>query len=257
MAETNMNRFDGLYGQFLRKYWHPPVVIHGIKTTMFDYAKMQSDAKRKGALLDKIQNILAKAEPDTIINRKAAKAFWINVYNFAAMSLIVKYYPVHSIRDLKISWIKHPWSKKIIDVGGTFYSLSYIEKMILLKKYHDPRIVFAVSCAAISCPDQMPESYTASKINQQLNNQLRRFLTNPTKGLRVDKKQHILYLSWIFKKDRHLFGKTNQALLNFIQPFLNNNAREWLSKNKHITIAYLPHDWMLNDLSQSKLSNRE
>lgn len=252
MAQPNSNRFNRLYGQFLKDYWHPPVMIHHIKTTVFNYDKMKYDSKQRKSLLDKIKKVLASTEPSRIVNPNTAKAFWINVYNFAAMSLILKHYPVQSIRDLKISWIKHPWSKKVINVGGTWYSLSYIEKDILLKKYKDPRIIFAVSCAAISCPDQLPESFTATHVNQQLNDQIKQFLNNPTKGLRFDGQNNVLYLSWIFKKDRLLFGETDRELFRFIRPYLNESDQQWLQKIKHIKIAYLYHDWTLNDLRLSK-----
>ena len=70
------------------------------------------------------------------------------------MKLVAEHYPIDSIRSMKISLLKYPWSVKGISVGKSKYSMKQIEKDILLKRYGDPRIIFAVSCAAVSCPDR-------------------------------------------------------------------------------------------------------
>lgn len=251
-SNTNVSQFVQLYGQFLKAYWHPAVVIHKIQTTAFNYKRMKLDAQKSDSLFSRIIKTLKLVQPNKIINPDQAKAFWINVYNFAAMRLIIKYYPVQSIRDFKISLIRHPWSRKVIDVGGHWYSLKEIEKDILLRRYADPRIVFAVSCAAISCPDQLSQPFTAQYINQQLNEQIRQFLRNPSKGFKIDKRHDILSLSWIFKKDQNLFGGTQQGVIQFILPYLTIDERQWLNQTRSIKIHYLHHDWTLNDLALVK-----
>ncbi len=250
VKDTPIVRFERLYDKLLKKYWRPPVSIHGIRTTVFDYAALSKDANRPDSLFKQINHSLESIDPSGLDESSQTKAFWINVYNFGAMRLIVEHYPVDSIRSTKISIFRHPWSQPVIRVGSKSYSLSEIEKSILLESYHDPRIVFAVSCAAVSCPDQMPEAFTGERLDEQLDEKIRHFLSNPDKGLALDRDRRILSLSWILKKDAHLFKEEQGGVLGFVLPYLDAETRRWLKANP-VKVDYFDHDWTLNDLAQA------
>lgn len=244
---ADVSRFHALYGELLERYWRPPVTIHDIETTVFDYAAMQREAT---PLFADISAVLARLDLADIDNQDQAKAFWINVYNFAAMRMVVKAYPVDSITSFKISLIKHPWSKDAINVAGRDYSLSEIEKDILLPRFKDPRIIFAVSCAAVSCPDRIAEPFTGGRLDAQLDTMIREFLRNPGKGFKLDREANTVTLAWILKKDSHLFEGHPGGVLGFIQPYLDADRRAWLEA-RHPAIDYFDHDWTLNDLAQA------
>jgi hypothetical protein len=168
------------------------------------------------------------------------------------MRLIVDHYPVDSIRSLKISLLRYLWSRPAVRVGGQDYTLKQSEKEILLKQYRDPRIVFAVSCAAASCPDRSPFGFTANRLGQQLDDIIRRFLQNPTaKGLQLDRETGILTLSWIMKKDAYLFTQEKDGIIDFLLPYLDDETRRWLGRHP-VRIDYLDHGWTLNDLAESE-----
>jgi len=241
------SRFNILYGELLDQYWRPMETINGIETTVFDYAAMQSEA---GPLIEEISETLVDIDPEIISNDNEAKAFWINVYNFAAIRLVVRSYPVDSITSFKVSLIKHPWSKKSIQVAGRWYSLSGIEKEVLLKRYNDPRIIFAVSCAAVSCPDRRPEVFDGARLENQLDDLIRNFFLNPKKGLSLNRETNTLTLAWIIKKDSHLFQDDEEKIAGFVMPYLDKEQRDWLALHQ-IRIDYFRHDWTLNDLAQA------
>lgn len=249
------DEFERLYGELLASYWYAPVRIHGIQTTAFDYRRMAADAGRSDSLVSRIVETLGRVDPATVQSGQFAKAFWINVYNFAAMRLVLRHYPVDSIRSLKISLIKYPWIKKVIDVGGRRYTLGEIEKQVLLRKFGDPRIVFAVSCAAVSCPDQQREPFSANRLDGQLDALLRGFLRNPGKGLRLDRQSGTLTLSMIFKKEAQLFSARPGGVKGFIRPYLDTETAQWLQSHP-VRIDYFRHDWTLNDIRFAD-SNRE
>ncbi len=138
-----------------------------------------------------------------------------------------------------------------MEVAGKSYTLKQIEKDILLPKFNDPRIVFAVSCAAVSCPDRTPEPFTANRVDAQLEEMIRVFLANPQKGLRADREKNKLILSWIFEKDRYLFVDRPGGVLGFVRRYVPRPLAEWLSRNNQIDIDYFGHDWTLNDLKQA------
>jgi hypothetical protein len=242
--------FNALYNELLQAYWRPTISIHGVETTVFDYARMSEDAQKSDSLFKRTLRALESSRPASLPDA-TAKAFWINAYNFGAMRLIVDHYPVDSIRSLKISLIKYPWSKEVIHIDSRDYSLTEIEKDILLKQYGDPRIIFAVSCAAVSCPDRTPSAFTGSHLDEQLDEMIRVFLTNPHKGMSLNREQRILTLSWILKKDAYLFPQEKGGVLEFIQPYLEPETRQWLQANP-VEIRYFEHDWTLNDLAQAE-----
>lgn len=241
--------FHEAYDQLLRTYWRPPVVVNGIPTTVLDYAALKRDAAAPDSLYRRALDALARTDPGRLSGDEA-KAFWINAYNIGAIRLVVDNYPVDSIRSLKISLLKYPWSKKAVTIGGRPYSLREIEKDILLPRFGDPRIVFAVSCAAVSCPDRMPEAFAGDLLDRQLEALLQRFFANPAKGARLDRLRGVLTLSWILKKDADLFEAQYGGVLAFVRPYLPREDRDWLL-GRQVEIRYFDHDWTLNDLAQA------
>ncbi len=242
--------FERLYGELLASYWRPAVTTHGVDTTVFDYAQMTRDAQKSGSLFEQTLKAIERIEPTHFLNPNETKAFWINAYNFAAMRLVIDHYPVDSIRSFNISLVKYPWSKKAVRIGERSYSLEQIEKDILLKQFNDPRIVFAVSCAAVSCPDRIAQPFTAQQLDEQLDEIIRTFFRNPGKGLRLDRNRGLLKLSWILEKDMRLFQDRPMGVLGFVLPYLEREIREWLEINP-VDISYFEHDWTLNDLAQA------
>lgn len=239
--------FQRLYGELLAAYWRPPVMIHGVRTTVFDYAQLAADTKAPGSLFARTLAALENSDPARL-EGNTRKAFWLNAYNFTAIRLIVEHYPVTSIRSLKISLVKHPWSKKAVRIGGKTYSLEGIEKDVLLARTDDPRIVFAVSCAAVSCPDRLPEPFIGGRLDAQLDGMVRTFLGNPGKGLALDREAGVLTVSWIFKADEHLFPAERGGVLGFVRPYLAREIRDWLAANP-VEVRYFEHDWTLNDVA--------
>lgn len=242
--------FETLYGEWLARYWHAPVKIHGIDTTVFDYARAKQDAEQPDSLYARTLKALAQVDPQQLTDEAQAKAFWINAYNMGAIRLVMDHYPVDSITSFKISLVKYPWAKKPVEMQNRRYSLREIEKDILIPRYHDVRVLFAISCAAASCPDRTPEVFTAARLEQQLDALVATFLANPTKGARLDKQDKVLTLSWIFSKDGELFTALGHGVLAFVLPYFGTDDRQWLAENT-VEFRYLSHDWTLNDLAQA------
>ena len=245
-ANTPLERFEQLYDELLSSYWHEPVTINNIRTTTLDYTAIWRSSIHPPSLYHRVLKALAEVRPEKLDARQA-EAFWINTYNFAAIRLVVDHYPVPSIRSFKISWRLYPWSQKAVQVRGNWYTLTAIEKHMLLERFGDPRILFAISCASISCPDQPSHPYTADRLNLQLDKTLRHFLANPGKGLHLDRAEPGLWLSWIFKKDRSWFPEGDESLMGFIKPYMDQKTAAWLGEHHPVEVRYLPHDWTLND----------
>jgi hypothetical protein len=234
------------YAEVLRQTVKPHAVIDGIEVNAVDYAALAEDAAVPGSPYSLLLQELAAFDPATLGSREEKMAFWINVYNIAAIKTIVDHYPVESIRSRRINWLGLPWSRKAIVVGGKEYALGQIENDLLLEKFKDLRIHFGINCASVSCVDLLPDPYRAATLYQQLEQQGKIFLSNRAKGLRLDSEKKEIYLSQVFKFDKKHFDTYAGGALKFILPYVTAAERDILSKDTR-KLDYLDYDWQAND----------
>ena len=113
-------------------------------------------------------------------------AYWINAYNAFTLELILEHYPVSSIKDIgssiKIPFVNTPWDIKFINIGGEKYDLNNLEHGIVRKKFDEPRIHFALVCAAVSCPKLQNSAYLPEKLDEQLTKAAKDFLADSGKN---------------------------------------------------------------------------
>lgn len=166
------------YNALLRAYVKP-AVREGVQLAVVDYPRLKADP-RFAQTVETIRN-----HPLTQLQGRNEKlAYYINLYNIAALNVIVQNWPIRSINELTRGQ-DVIWKRPVIQVGARNLSLDQIEHEIL-RPMGEPRIHFAVVCASISCPDLRREAFTAARLNAQLEDQTRRFLANPTKGVRAN-----------------------------------------------------------------------
>jgi hypothetical protein len=202
---------------------------------MVSYKGFQKDK----AELDGYLKTLSDNAPQTSWSANEQKAYWINAYNAFTVALILKHYPVKSIKDIggKIYKVNTPWDIKFITIGGKKYDLNNIEHGILRKKFDDPRIHFALVCASISCPRLRNEAYTAAQLNTQLEDDGRNFLNDKSKNkISAQKAELSKYFSW-YKGD---FTK-NGSLADFINKYSVTKI------NTNTKIGSVDYNWNLNE----------
>jgi len=239
------------YEALLNRYTKPGVSIDDVRVTAVDYAALAKEKGKQGSDYKTLLKVLASFNLETLDNREDKKAFWINVYNIAAIKTIVDHYPVDSIRSRKIKLSGLPWGRKAIAVGGKEYSLGQIENDILLETFKDLKIHFAINCASVSCVNLRQEPYRGATLSKQLEEQAREFLGDRQKGLLIDRKKRIVYLSEIFKFDKKDFDKLGGGAIHFILSFLRPEDQEFIKKEK-VAVEYLNYDWKLNDIKNAR-----
>lgn len=175
--------------------------------------------------------------------RDETLAFWINAYNAWTVKLIVDHPGVSSIK--KVTSIGSPWKLVFIPMQATGQqriSLDDIEHGVIRPTFGDPRIHFAVVCASISCPSLRAEAYVAARLDDQLDDQARRFLADPRRNS-ADPGKQVLLLSPIFDwygEDFEATGGVRGFLERRGTPDMARGAREgW-------QIRYQDYDWGLN-----------
>jgi len=163
-------------------------------------------------------------------------AFYMNVYNAETLQFIIDNYPVETIKDLG-GFLSTPWDKKVVTLFGDPTTLNTLEHKIIRKQFDEPRIHFALVCAAVSCPPLRREAYTAAKLDSQLDNQARIFLQQKEKN-RIE--GDTLYLSSIFDWYGGDFETKKRTLNQYVDPYIDGNA---VGKE----VEFTEYDWGLNE----------
>lgn len=203
-AETNTIYSD--YQQLLNRHLLKHEPDGGGLITAFDYDQALSDPQLQTLLSDQ-RNRLKSFDVSTLDSREKAVAFWINAYNFFMLDHLLSDALdngelVDSVRDY--GHIFNPYrvfGRDLFDVGGRKYSLSEIEKEILLgdqfkqREWFDARVHFAVNCASVGCPPLRQNIYHSERIDQQLEDSTRRALAT---DLHLRISGNTLYLSQLF-----------------------------------------------------------
>lgn len=203
-----------------------------------NYKAFKSDS----ASLNVYLNILANNPPDKTWTQGEQIAYWINAYNAYTIKLIIRYYPVKSIKDIgssiQLPFVNTPWDLKFIRIGNKMMDLNQIEHGILRKEFSEPRIHMALVCASKSCPMLLNEAYTPEKLEQQLTRQAQVFLSDTFRNKISPEKPQ---LSMIFKWYGMDFSKSGGSVTSFV------NTYSQVKINPNAKISYLEYDWSLND----------
>ncbi len=200
-----------------------------------DYEGFLKDSVR----LNKYLDLLGNHHPnDKNWSENERKAYWINAYNAFTVKLIMDYYPVASIKDIKngIPFVNTVWDIKFIEIEGQTYDLNNIEHGIIRPRFKDPRIHFVVNCASVSCPKLQNRAFMANKLDEQLDEAAREFLDDESRNkLSENEVQLSKIFTWYkgdFTDDTSLIGYINQ----YAPIKVNENA----------DVDYLDYDWGLN-----------
>jgi len=173
-----------------------------------DYSRL----KRKRSDLLNAFKILETIHPAQIMAMDDAEkqAFWINTYNLCTLKLIIDNYPIEPKWYMilypknSIMQISTPWTKNYFKVQGLEYNLEEIERELLLERFKDPRICFALSNAARGGAFLRKEAYRGQTLSGQLDEQVRKYLSSP-RGLKWDNENKTLYISNLFNMYRDIF----------------------------------------------------
>ncbi len=205
--------------------WNTLLENHVSPGGRVDYLALQ----RNEVKLDAYLELLAKKRPDKSWSREESLAYWINAYNAYIVKLILNHWPVQSIED-----IKEPWDQKWIELEGKTYSLNQIEHEVIRPTYREPRIHFALVCAAQSCPPLANEAFTARKLETMLEKRTRSFINDEKFNVT---QEDVVRVSPLFDWYKEDFGDVTK--------FLNSYLATDIPASKEL--HFLEYDWSLND----------
>ncbi|PIR19733.1 MAG: hypothetical protein COV48_00340, partial [Elusimicrobia bacterium CG11_big_fil_rev_8_21_14_0_20_64_6] len=196
--------------------------------------------RKNSADLDAWLAAAAKADEAAFKGRPREErlAFLINLYNAATLRLILDHYPIESIRRIGPVWDPNKaWKLPVVKVFGRAVTLNTVEHEMIRPVFKDPRVHFALVCAAKGCPPLRSEAYDGARLNSQLDDQARTFLSQKAKN-DASAAGETAYLSAIFKWYMEDFGGSKKSVLIFV--------KKWLPVEESWTVDWTEYDWSLN-----------
>ena len=177
--------------------------------------------------------------------RDEQRAYWINLYNTLTVRVVLDHYPVATIRDIDISpgfFSEGPWGRKLVTVEGEALSLNDIEHRILRPIWKDPRVHYAVNCAALGCPDLAATAFTGANTDSMLDHAARAYV-NHRRGARVENGN--LIVSKIYAWYAEDFGNSAEGVIDHLKRYAGPVLAVTLKSSGGIDgYAY---DWSLNE----------
>ena len=229
-----------------------------VRTPRVDYAALQSRGADLAAYLDQLAGTdLAALES---VSDDTQLAFWINAYNACMLQRVAAHYPIEknagfvgSIRnafadrpDNSVWQIRDVFTGDFCDVAGATRSLDEIEHEIIRPTWGEPRIHFAVNCAALSCPPLAAEAYVPERLDEQLDRAVRGLVGSPEHFLIDRSGAGSLTLNRVLDWYGDDFGGRD-GLLDFFARYLPESDAEFL-RGPGIEVRFFEYDWTLNDL---------
>ncbi|MEM9887727.1 MAG: DUF547 domain-containing protein [Bacteroidota bacterium] len=216
----------GMQAQVSHSTWNTLLQKYVSSTGKVNYAGIKGEKGKLDTYLDNLKS----NPPSNSWSRNQKLAYWINAYNAFTVKLIVDNYPVRSITDLHGG---KPWDVEWINIDGKNYSLNNIEHDIIRPQFNEPRIHFAVNCAAKSCPPLLNKAWTADNLNTYLNMQTRKFINNPsTNKINANSVQVSKIFDW--------YGNDFGNLINYLNKYSKTKIKE------DADVSYLEYNWQLN-----------
>lgn len=196
---------------------------------------------------------LATADP-TALPEAEQIAFWMNAYNAICISLLINYMkdqpkdapPLQSINELSKPDQPVVWDLPAGTVAGQTVSLNQIEHDQLRKVWDEPAVHGCIVCASASCPNLRPEAFVGTTVRQQMDDQVRQWMKNDTKGLHFSPQHsHKLQLSRIFLWFADDFGGW-EGLRQWLPQYLEDETlKERLAQDK-VKVRFFEYSWKMN-----------
>ena len=205
----------------------------GVRDSLFKYVGL-------------IGEISPESKPELFATDKDKLAYYLNAYNALCMYAVYKRdYPPNLAKTIP------PYAVYFFDkfpVGGKEMNLDTIEKAYV-RSVGDPRVHFALNCMSHSCPPLRAEPYEGAKLDAQLDEQGKKYLSDARGAQKGD--SGTVKLSEIFAKfytDEWIkayekqSGKTGATLIDALKTYAAPDS----PVNGATKYEAMTYDWSLN-----------
>ncbi|MCH8053007.1 MAG: VTT domain-containing protein [Planctomycetes bacterium] len=210
-----------------------------------DYAAIASNPKP----LDGYIAALGTAPFDEL-GRNEKLALLINAYNAFTLRLIVDHWDGGRLKSIKDIPKRKRWADRRWNIGGQTFSLDDIEHKQIRPKFAEPRIHFALVCAAVGCPKLRSEAYQADRLDGQLADQTR-YVHRHDRWFRYDPASGSVHLTKLYDWYGGDFKQVAGSVLDFAARY-SDDLKVTLQAGRKPKIKWLRYDWKLNDKANAQ-----
>jgi len=207
---------------------------HPSGVNRFDYQNV-TDADKE--LLNQYLSHMQSVDPREF-NFPNQKAYWLNLYNALAVSIVIALKPQGTIRG-----INGIWTEEWVEVASQKVSLNDIHHGILRPIFSDPRIHFGLTPATLGSGDLLPIAFTGENVNALLEKNTKKFFNKTNKGYYIDGNK--LVVSSILKWYKSDFGRSQEHIKAFIARYVSNKKAAQIERTTKMSYKY---DWSMNEL---------
>ena len=218
-----------------------------------DYPGLAREPRRLDRYLARLAACSPARCPQRFPSEADALAYWINAYNAFVLRGVLDDFPIDSVEEAG-GGLDGFFRVRRFVAGGDSLTLDEIENGIIRPRFRDPRIHFAVNCAAVSCPALDTTAYGGGDLDEHLDRQARRFAGDP---MHVDHRIGRLRLSRImdwYGEDfvkwfpRHLVEEPppDPTLVDYLLLYLPAEAGRSLRSAGPVPVDFMEYDWSLN-----------
>lgn len=180
------------------------------------------------------------------LGRPEQLAYWLNFYNAATVDIVLEAYPVGSIRKITDGPLSFgPWDRPIAEMDGQPLTLNDIEHGIIRPVFADPRIHYALNCAAAGCPNLALDAWRVEGLYEALDAAEQAYIHDP-RGVRIDTDGDLV-LSKIYIWFQEDFGENEAAVIERLR--LVGDAELRAKLEGRTSVDRYDYDWRLNDQS--------
>lgn len=205
-----------------------------------DYAAWK--ARDRDALRDYITK-LGEADYGAL-GRNEKLALLINAYNAFTIELIFEYWDGGDLESIQDIPSDKRWDHQRWRIGDNVWSLNQIEHEQIRPNFKEPRIHWAVVCAAIGCPPLRREAYTGERIDEQLDDQGRIVHTHQ-RWFRYDREANVVHLTRLYEWYRDDYAQVDGSILAHAAKYVPE-LREALERGRAPRVRWIDYDWSLN-----------
>jgi hypothetical protein len=222
------------------------VVLEGGRASQLRYAGMAQDREPLRAYLQSLSAV-DEAQFDAW-SKLQQMAFLVNAYNAFTVEKILTRYP-----DLRSIWdfgklFGNPFKDRFFSLLERPFSLDQIEHDTLRKRYAEPRLHYALNCAAVGCPMLREEAYVAERLERQLEEQASRFLSDRSRNRYRDGRLEVSKIFDWYKED---FVPRSRYFARYAKLLAESADDQNLITQGKAVLAFLEYDWALNDSPSS------
>ncbi len=224
--------FDhGVFDRLVRK--------HVDEAGWVDYVALRKDADA----LDRYIAAVGDA-PFGKLGRDEKLALLINAYNAFTLRLILDYWNEGKLQSITDIPADKRWEHVRWNIGKHTWSLNQIEHEQIRPKFKEPRIHFALVCAAVGCPPLRTEAFVAVRLDAQLEDQTS-YVHNHDTWFRFESDKNTVHLTPLYDWYGGDFEQAAGSVLEYAARYSAGLERA-LKEGRTPRIEWLEYDWDLN-----------